>query len=151
MKITFSVVAEPHPLTARGQLARTESGSFCWDDTTPNPSNRTLIATIRRGSRRVGILKYDVAEVKGVRVLRSVGTFVWPLYRGINIAQKMWARALSRDRIGRVEVSVVSDRGKTLVEALSRQFPRIQFELRESGDRPLRSLKGKGKGRRRAA
>jgi hypothetical protein len=150
MKIDYTVVRDPHPHTVKGQLARTFSGSFFWDKEEDLASDRAVLAT--RNGRLVGIQKFNVRIDKRKRVLKSVATFVWPMYRGINIAQKMWALALTSERIQVVDAQVVSDRGKTLIETLSEQFPKVKFVLYEAGSRPLRSLKGKAqKARRRAA
>lgn len=150
MKIDYTVVTAPHLHTAQGHLARTMSGHFFWDKDEPNPSDRAVLA-LRRG-KLVGIQKFDVRIEKRQRILKSVATFVWPMYRDVNIAQRMWSLALTSERIQVVEANVVSDRGKTLIETLSEQFPDIRFVLYEAGSRPLRSL-GAKKGRkgRRAA
>lgn len=150
MKIDYTVVTAPHLHTANGHLARTMSGHFYWDKDEPNPSDRAVLALCR--GKLVGIQKFNVRVDKRRRVLKSVATFVWPMYRDVNIAQRMWSLALTTERIQVVEANVVSDRGKTLIETLSGKFPDIRFVLYEDGSRPLRSLAKKGrKGQRRAA
>lgn len=152
MKVVYSVVSNPHPHTLVGHLARTWSGSFFWDKDKQNPTGFAVLATKCDGTM-VGIQKFDV-DVRGrARILDSNATYVWPMYRGINIAQHMWTVAIREQRITKVRVRVVSDRGKTLVETLSDEFPDIKFEMVEAGNRALRSLKGsKGsKGSRRKA
>lgn len=146
MKIYFSVVAQPNPHTRLGRLARTPSGSFCWDKEDPNPSHYAVIAQLHDG-QLVGIQKFDVKKSNGKNVLVSNSTYVWPLYRELNIAHRLWATALEKKKISKVEVYVVSDRGKTLVESLRAHFPKIDFVLSERDGRPLRKLKGKGKGK----
>lgn len=150
MKVVYSVVGSGHH-TTHGYLARTHSGHFFWDKTQDDTSTNAVLASRVNGSL-VGILKYDF-EVSGRRrILRSHATFVWPLYRGIDIARTMWCFAIQEHRVTKVHVSVVSDRGKTLVETLSDQFPRVSFEMSEQGQRALRSLKGaKGAKGRKAA
>lgn len=152
MKVVYSVVSNPHPHTLLGHLARTWSGSFFWDKEKENPTEYAVLAT-KVDSTLVGIQKFDVSLRGRSRTLVSNSTYVWPLYRGINIAQKMWGVAIREQRITKVQVSVISDRGKTLVETLSDEFPHIGFEMIEAGNRALRSLKGsKGsKGSRRKA
>ena len=150
MKVVYSVVDSGRH-TTHGYLARTWSGHFFWDKTEELRSDHAVLAS-RRDGHLVGILKYDFAVHGRHRILSSHATFVWPLYRGINIAQGLWAEAIDEHRVTKVRVNVVSDRGKTLVETLSDQFPSVMFEMVESGQRALRSLKGaKGAKGRRAA
>lgn len=149
MKFYFSIVCAPHPHTQNGRLARTPSGNFCWDKDDPNPSHFAVLATLRNG-QLVGIQKFDIRKVGKHNVLESGATYVWPMYREMKIARKMWAHALTEKRVVKAEVHVVSDRGKTLVDSLRNDFPNVVFELADGGKRRLRSLKGKGKLRQAA-
>lgn len=148
MQVVFSLVNRPHNHTRLGHLARTFSGSFFWDKTMVNDTDHAVLATNSRG-QLVGIQKFNVRARGNKRKLISNATFVWPLYRDVGIAQKMWAHAIAEKKITHVDVTAVSDRGKTLVETLRKQFPEVEFKLVDAGKRKLRALKG-AKGRRAA-
>lgn len=152
MKVIYSVVSNPHPHTLTGRLARTYTGHFYWDRTEANETTHAVLATHKQNGKLIGIQKFDFKVQGRRRLLTANATFVWPLYRGINIAQCLWTKAIDELDVTKVIVGVVSDRGKTLVETLSDQHDHILFEMRDDGARPLRSLKGsKGAKARRAA
>jgi hypothetical protein len=144
MKVVYSLVRRPDLHTARGRLARTASGSFYWDKEASNPTDFAILAK-KANESLVGIQKFDLIVRGRTRILDANSTFVWPMYRGISIAREMWTTAIQENRVTKVLVRVVSDKGKTLIETLSDQFPEVKFDMEEDGDRPLRSLKGKRK------
>jgi hypothetical protein len=84
----------------------------------------------------VGVLKYNVRS----GLLASIGTFVTPALRQSGLGTYLWRVALRYDRPDRVLVRVVSDRGKTLVNRLRRRFRRVEWAVREHGQRRLRGL-----------
>lgn len=149
MKFYFSLVCAPDPHTQRGRLARTPSGSFCWDKDDPNESDYAVLAKLSNG-QLVGIQKFNVRQ-EASPVLESGATYVWPMYREMKIAKRMWAFALAELDISKVEVHVVSDRGKTLVDSLQSEFPDVSFQLDNGSKRKLRDLRGKGKRKLKAA
>jgi hypothetical protein len=112
-----------------------DEGRFTWDPGCRARSNRAVVAT-RRG-RLVGVLKYSVRD----GLLASVGTYVTPAMRQSGLATYLWGVALRYDRPDRVLVRVVTDRGKTLVNRLRRRFKRVEWSVREHGQRRLRRLK----------
>lgn len=143
MKVIYSVVSAPHPRTQYGHLARTPSGSFFWSADSAKRSHYAILATKALGGAIVGIQKFDVRGSEQNRVILSAcATYVWPLYRELGIAQKLWRTSIETFGIKEVSVAVVSDRGKTLVESLRTQFPEIKFRIEDIGGRTLRSLKG---------
>ena len=114
------------------------SKAACIDLTLKNETGYAVIACNARG-RVVGVLKF---EYNGRwKKLKSVGTWVRPAERKMGVARNLWRCAFKTLGCTRASVTVVSDRGKTLVEALQRQFPTVAFEVNEAGDRPLRVLK----------
>lgn len=89
------------------------------------------------GSRIVGVLSYTRLD----RSMASRGTFVIKNYRQKGIARRLWDRTLQGDRIVQVNVGLVSDRGRTLINTLVAAYPRIKWCVEENGGRPSRLLK----------
>lgn len=148
MQVAYSVVANPHPNTTHGCLARTEKNVFYWLAGQHHPSDYAVLAKNPTG-KLVGIQKFFFRIEDDKRILDAISTYVWPLYQKEGIGQMLWTTALTTLRVTDVKVNAISDKGKTLVESLQERFPEIRFVLEEGGDRRLRSLKGKG--RRKAA
>jgi hypothetical protein len=114
------------------------SKAACIDFSLKNKTGYAVVARNERGTV-VGILKF---EFNGRwKKLESVGTWVRPAERKMGVARNLWRCAFKTLQCERAGVTVVSDRGKTLVESLQKAFPRVQFEVKEAGDRPLRVLK----------
>lgn len=153
MQITYSVVSQPHPHTTHGCLARTESNSFFWSPE-PSPSDYATVAHNQTGAM-VGIQKFFLTSIGEICTLDAIATFVNPLYQREGIARQLWSTSLNRLYVTHVNVQAISDRGKTLVEAVQAQFPHVSFNLtdvikcRDGSYRKLRNLKGCGKGKRK--
>jgi hypothetical protein len=114
------------------------SKAACIDLTLENDTGYAVVATNEKG-KVVGVLKF---EFNGRwKKLKSVGTWVRPAERKMGIARGMWGCAFDTLGCKRAEVTVVSDRGLTLVGSLQRAFPKVAFEVVESADRKLRVLK----------
>lgn len=93
------------------------------------------IAAVRRG-RIVGVLTWNIDEGE----LESGGTFVSRTIRRRGLGLAMWELALSVERPGVVSMTVVSDRGVTLVQSLKRRHRGIYWDLSMDGARKLRVL-----------
>ena len=114
------------------------SKAACIDLNLKNETGYAVIATNDKG-KVVGVLKF---EFNGRwKKLTSVGTWVRPTERKLGIARNLWRCAFESLECERAGVTVVSDRGMTLVESLQRAFPKVSFEVSEAGDRKLRVLK----------
>lgn len=74
------------------------------------------------------------------RTLESLGTFVHPSYRRHGLALIAWRAALTFERVRAVDLHVITDRGRTLGEALQRAHPRVKWRVSEGGKRKLRML-----------
>jgi len=54
---------------------------------------------------------------------------------------KLWEQMLQVEQPRSVYVTLVSDRGKTLVESLKQKYQAVHWEVYDDGARPLRRLK----------
>lgn len=126
-----------------GWVCKYSDGTACFDFSLPNESSYAVIA--HNDKRKiVGVLKF---EYNGRwRKVLSAGTFVRRDYRRRGVAKQLWRCAIDALNPERIGITVVSDRGLTLVERLSRLFPRVYFSCTEAANRKLRILK-----KRRAA
>ena len=80
-------------------------------------------------------------ESRRPRVLRSHGILVRPAYRRCGVAALIWDAVLVYENPRVVEISIVSDKGKTLYAALQREYPDIRWDVVDCGDRQLRNLR----------
>lgn len=85
----------------------------------------------------VGVWKFIRRHEK----LYSYLTVVDFHFRKQKIAATMWSLGLTTFKAKEVKVTLVTDRGKTLVSAISGRFPKIKWGLKEIGGRPLRDLR----------
>lgn len=85
----------------------------------------------------VGIWKY----YKEGKSIYSAGTWTHPEYRKLGIAKTLWSKILLTQKVTSVKVDVATDRGRTLVDTLAKQYPKIKFETEELSGRKLRNLK----------
>lgn len=143
MELRYLVVKSPHYHTMEGRLARTASNSFYWEKTKQLSDYAILAHTSE--NNLVGIQKFNLITSEREVKLEAIATYVWPLYREEGTAIGMWSTSLTDLKVTKVDVQVVSDRGKTLIERLRTKFPDISFTVGDVGARRLRSLKGKGK------
>jgi len=79
-------------------------------------------------------------------LLRSCGSWVAPEWRQKGLAVRMWRLMLRRTKAEEVSITVITDRGLTLADALRRKIRGVRFNIIESGNRNLRNLSKKGKG-----
>jgi len=100
------------------------------------PAGRSAIAIDEFG-HLLGVWSYD-RERKGV--VRSCGTWVSPKHRKRGLAKKLWKFVIAHENIKKIYVSVITDRGYSLVEALKRDLPDMKWKITEDGDRRLRKL-----------
>lgn len=114
------------------------SGEVCIDFEARNTSDHAVLSYTDKG-RVVGLLKFDLED----GLLVSRGTWVRKPERRHGVALKLWELALTMP-VDRVGVTVVSDRGKTLVEKLRVQHPHVVWDVVEDGDRVLRNLRKAG-------
>lgn len=129
---------QPCRLVTHGWLVVNDWGRHFWDANYPigcARSDRALIATYH--GRLVGVMKYGLSS----GLLMANGTWVAPAMRRSGLAVHLWERVIEREHPTAVEVLVVSDRGKTLVHRLQRQWPGICWDVFDDGLRPLRLLK----------
>lgn len=98
------------------------------------------VAAFNGSKQPIGILKFDVHGRKK-RLVFSFGTWVSKNHRRKGIAKGMWKRALRFAQADVVKVTVVSDAGYTLSEALQETHPRTRFEVCEDGNRCLRDMR----------
>lgn len=99
------------------------------------------VATWWGGSNPVGILIGEVYVIKDKVIFGSRGTFVSKRHRRQGLALKLWSRLIRELQPDTIQVNIISDSGLTLIESLKQRFPRIKFDVAESGGRPLRLLK----------
>ena len=115
-----------------------KSQEACIDWKLANKTNYAVIALNTKG-RVVGVLKFHYNG--RWKKLSSVGTWVRKDARKLGVAIKLWGKAKDELGLKRAEVTVVSDRGLTLVTRLQQALPGIAFQVKEAGDRKLRNLK----------
>lgn len=77
------------------------------------------------------------------RILTSDGTVVIPSYQKYGVASKLWTRAIKDFKPKGIHVSLISDRGHTLVRKMQEKFPRIKWHTCCSAGRGLRDLRRK--------
>ncbi len=73
--------------------------------------------------------------------LYAKGTYVWPQWRKEGAGKFLWRTAIDIFNPRVIKVAVVSDLGKTLVNALQRDYPNVRFKMVEYGNRKLRVLR----------
>ena len=78
-------------------------------------------------------------EKYGKRI-HSYGTWVDTKYRRNGLAKKMWAHAINYYNPIQVSVSVITDKGYTLISSLQKKFPTIKWYVKDVGQRTLREL-----------
>lgn len=109
-----------------------------WDLT--DSTNCAVVATNSESRVPViGILKFDFNG--RWNKMHSHGTYVTRSYRLGGVARTLWDKALTGMAVERVKVSVVSDRGLTLIESVRRNHPNVYFEVHDDGCRKLRVLR----------
>lgn len=121
-------------------------GSFGWDTI---PGQRLAMCSVTvvvpaYGTPTwvvVGGFAYDIKTRAGIRTLKARGTWVHPAYRRDGLGTILWDTAIAWERPGAVAVHVVTDKGRTLSEALRRRHPLLDWSITEGGRRKLRSLK----------
>jgi hypothetical protein len=135
--------------TAKGQLWKKyldfgwickyrKSMAACIDWDLDNKTDYAVIALNTKG-KVVGVLKFHYNS--RWKKLSSVGTWVRRDARKMGVGTKLWGKAKDELGLKRAEVTVVSDRGLTLVTRLQEAFPDMAFAVKEAGDRKLRNLK----------
>ena len=118
-----------------GSLMYANNGALCWSWSEPELSHGAVVARNDK-SRIVGILKYKIC----LRRFSSLGTHVARGYTRQGIAMALWARALRDLKPTRVTCCIVSDRGRTLIEAVQIANPGFNFNVVEHGRRKTRIL-----------
>ena len=73
--------------------------------------------------------------------LQIGAVLVSPRYRGRGIAGALIDLLLAAERPEHVSVTVVSDRGKTMIAGALARHPELVWTVAEDGERPLRDLK----------
>lgn len=69
-------------------------------------------------------------------------SWVAPKYRRRGLVKRLWSALLNIRKVTDVEITVVTDRGLTMAQALERRFARrVSFEIEHGGDRTLRDLR----------
>jgi ribosomal protein S18 acetylase RimI-like enzyme len=124
-----------HPNAKSGGLVTSASGYLHWDGNNFNPSKYATVAY--ENGKLVGIIKYDFRY----KTFESYGTWVAPRFRKNGLAVKLWEVALERTGAKKVRVTVISDRGNTLIESLQSDFPDIKWKICQAGARKLRDLR----------
>ena len=114
------------------------SKAACIDWDLGNKSKYVVIALNPKGTV-VGALKFEFD--RRTKKLSSVGTWVRKPERKFGIGRGLWEVAVKELGVKRAKVTVVSDRGLTLVTSFMRAFPDVIFEIQEEADRKLRVLK----------
>lgn len=125
---------------AKGEMGRNMDGSILKFMTDVDDGIFRYAVVAMEGDRRAGILRYRVDRPSKGK-LRSCGTYVWPAYRKLGLAKRMWRSVLRRISPKMVDVVCVSDKGHTLIQSLQREYPTIKWDVVESGGRKLRQLK----------
>lgn len=120
-----------------GWVCKYQDGTACFDFSLRNDSSFAVVAYNER-RKIVGVLKFEY-NGRWKKIL-SAGTFVSRNYRRRGIAKQLWKSAVDALNPDRIYITVVSDRGLTLVTKLRRLFPGVIFACTESADRKLRVL-----------
>lgn len=122
-----------------GMVPTPDESQFIWDLHSPHYS-RAIHASVAftKDGELAGIHQYSYTPRQG---LYSEGSWVWANFRNRGIAKNLWGLSLDVTGTKRVGLMVVSDRGMTLVNSLSRTFKDILFEYEQGGLRKLRVLK----------
>ena len=146
--ITFEVIKRG---TAKGRLWQEYldfgwiskyiiSKKVCVDFELPNETQYAALAVNTQG-KAVGGFKFHFDPKS--KTLSSAGTWVAASVRKRGVGTGLWRAAVEKLKVEVAEVTVVSDRGLTLVTSLTKEFPDVSFEMKESADRKLRVLKKK--------
>lgn len=115
-----------------------KSGEICIDHHERNESDYAIL--VESGPHVVGLFKFDL---RGRRLI-SRGTWVSRSARRQGLATKLWGKAIREFGVTSVEVTAVSDRGKTLVDRLTKKFRKVKWNVSYEGDRELRNLAARG-------
>lgn len=125
-------------------------GNCCWNPDNLNDfgpedyhmggcADRVVIATDKYG-HLIGAWKYNREPRK---IIRSFGTWVSPSFRKIGLAKKMWEFGIVYENAKKVIVTVMTDRGYSLVDSMKKRFPKVRWDVVEGADRKLRKLSKK--------
>lgn len=100
--------------------------------------NKTSYAALNK-DKIVGAL--TIGRSRSGKTIHANGTIVRPAYIKQGIGRELWHAMLKSEKPKRVSVTVISDRGYSLVESMKESFPNIKWIVEENGDRKLRRLK----------
>lgn len=100
-------------------------------------SDRTIVA-MDENFHIVGVWKYD-RPAKGK--IYSAGTWVAKKFRKHGIAKKLWAYGIKHEKPKTVCVTVITDRGYSLIASLEEKYPRITWKIEHGCVRKLRRLR----------
>lgn len=116
----------------RGWLESDGNGRYSFQMNCLHHSDRAITAHDQRG-RLVGVLRYNIYR----GTMLSLGTFVAESYRKHGLAKYLWSTALALDRPNKVNVEVVSHKGLTLICAVRKENPEIEWKVYSHGQRKL--------------
>jgi len=112
-------------------------GIFC-----TSSMNRCVIVRRLNQQRTIVGAVLQRFDHKGKKIFAS-GTRVVRNVQGEGVASRMWKISLeSCPGVKAVYVTVISDKGYTLINSLRQQHPMIRWNIIERGKRVLRDLKG---------
>jgi len=105
-------------------------------------ANSAVVAVDEHG-HPIGIWKF----AKAGSSIWSSGTWVLPKLRKHGIAKKLWAFGISYFKPKSIHVTVISDRGYSLVCAIRDMFPHIKWNIQHEGLRKSIRLKDRRNGK----
>lgn len=79
-------------------------------------------------NKTVGTLQYSFFLCSEGRCIRSFGTAVDKRYQNIGVGSKLWNYMIRKHKPSVIQVCVVSQGGKNLIEKLKKEHPSIQWD-----------------------
>jgi predicted GNAT family acetyltransferase len=114
----------------------TANADFGAEDYYLGDINRIVVAVDEYG-HAAGIWRY----YKQGKTITSCGTWVSPKHRKYGIAKRMWEFGISCEDPKKINVTIITDRGYSLIDSMKEQFPDVKWKISEDSLRKLRKLK----------
>lgn len=133
------IVKEP-----RHGLVRDASRKYRWSNHGLSNGDFAIEVVGPGGEVIAAFAWYPKTSLTGGRRIVTAGTYVHERHQRRGLAKAMWRAMIERERPPKISVTVISDRGNTLALSMRAEYPLIDFEIKDFGDRKLRDLR-KGK------
>jgi predicted GNAT family acetyltransferase len=87
--------------------------------------NKAVTYLVLNGNKLIGAFTYILLD----KTLFSRGTFITRGHRRKGLAEKLWCKAIKKDKPSTIKVETITKSGCILIESLRRQFPTIEWAI----------------------